>query len=595
MLTLQRKTVLSLLIATLLSKQYAASYFSFRSPSRNSARQYALWQQPTKQNKEKVSGKLSLIGQWSENFSSQEIAKTLFKGIPYTKDNDLTLTFAGSLSEKKSDSSLLADYFYLPTDFNSTATINPCVKMFIASPVFHINLDAWHQGLYLTINSSFAHMKTNIHFKETVIEPGINTHKQGYFVPDQSLKRTKLLENASTYFAGNSIENDSATIFEPLKFAQIPSDQQKHNGMGETYVTIGYDHSFQHKSSIGLAGHVGLPTGNRVHGKTLLEPTVGNGHHWELGGSLNGYCTVWEDKEQEQALSFVADIHIGHLFTCEQTRVFDLIDRPLSRYILAMKMEPVTPSEQTLETSPAPGSPTGTAVNYQFAQHYTPLANATALAIDVSASIQTDIVGMIHFNTQQWSFNIGGNVWCKSKDKLSFATPPTFNVALKGDAQIYGYVDDSDTPIVLSATQSKATAFSGLRFTKTPTSFDPSVLQNKAIDNPNFAVVQDLENFPIAPTKGLTYEPNVAAATDTYIYTSNPSILVSMNDLDLNNAKTSGCSYKLFYNIQYALKTTSLWKPIIGIGGEAEWGHQSKNTQSSLSQWSVWAHCSFCY
>ncbi|RTL07066.1 hypothetical protein EKK58_02715 [Candidatus Dependentiae bacterium] len=595
MLTLPNKTVLLLLTTTIPVIQYTASYFSFRSPSRNSARQYALWQKPAEQNKEKVSGKLSLIGQWSENFSSDNITKTLFRGIPYTKENDLTLTFAGSLSENKSENSFLADYFYLPTDFSSAATIKPRVKMFVASPAFRINLDAWHQGLYLAINSSFVHMKTDIHFKETIVQAGVNNYKQGYFVPDESLKRFRLLENATSYFNGNSIENDSATVFEPLKFAQIPSVQQKHNGVAETYVTFGYDHMFQNKCSIGIAGHVGLPTGNRVHGKALLEPTVGNGHHWELGGSINGNYTAWENEEKKQTVSFIGDIYIGHLFKCQQTRVFDLLNRPLSRYMLAMVFEPTTLSAQTLETSSAPGSPTGSVVPYQFAQHYMPLANATALAVDVCASIQTDIVGMIQFKTSQWSFNIGANVWCKSKDKLSFATPPTFNIALKGDAQIYGYIDDSDTPVVLSATQSKATTFSGLRFTKSSTPFDISVLQNKAIDNGNFAVVQDRENFPIAPTQGLTYEPNVGAQTNTYIYTSNPPIFVTMNDLDLETAKTKGCSYKLFYNVQHALETTSAWKPIIGIGGEAEWGHRSSTTQSSLSQWSVWAHCSFCY
>lgn len=595
MLTLQRKTVLLLLLIALISVKYTFSYYSFRSPSRNSARQYALWQQPAERNKEKVSGNLSLIGQWSESFSSQHLAKTLFKGVPCVKENDLTLTFAGSLSEKKSDTSLLADYFYLPTDFNSTATVNPRVKMFIASPSFRLNLDAWHQGLYLAINSSLTHMKTDIHFKETVIAPGVNNYKEGYVVPDESLKRFRLLEKATSYFAGNSIENDSATIFEPLKYAQIRTEQQKHNGVADTYLTIGYDHLLQDKCSIGIAGHLGLPTGNRVHGKVMLEPTVGSGHHWELGGSMNGHYTVWEDQEKQQAMSFIADIYIGHLFRCEQTRVFDLLNRPLSRYMLAMVFEPTTLSTQTLETSPAPGSLTGSTVAYQFAQHYMPLANATALAVDVCASVQADLVGMLQFTAHQWSFSIGGNVWYKSKDKLSFATPPTFNVALKGDAQIYGYVDDSNTPIVLSATQSKANAFSGLRFTKSNTPFDISVLQNKAIDNPNFAVVQDLENNPIATTQGLTYEPNTAAQTNTYINTSNPPIFVTMNDLDIESAKTKGCSYKLFYNAQYALETTSSWKPVIGIGGEAEWGHRSSTSQSSLSQWSVWAHCSFCY
>lgn len=576
------------------NRYYASSYFSFRSPSRNSARNYALWQIPTEQNSSKVGGKISLIGQWSSNFNDKNIAKALFNGIPQIKDEPATLTFTGSLSDNRSDSSILADYFYLPTDFNSKATIKPSIDMFIASPSFRINLDAWHKGLYCVINSSFVHMKTDLHFKEKVIEPGLNGYKEGYIVPNKSLTRSKLLNNASDYFSGETIQNNSTTVFESLNFARIPSNSQTHNGMADTYITLGYDHTTPDKSySLGIAGHLALPTGNRVEGRTLLEPTVGNGHHWEAGVSINGYYTLWQHDEYKHFLSLIGDIYVGHLFKCEQTRVFDLLNRPLSRYMLAMELEQIPTSTQTLETSSAPGSVTGSKVPYQFAQHYMPLANATALKVDVSSSIQTDIIAMINLNLQQWSFNIGGNVWYKSKDALSFATPPTFNVALKGDAQIYGYVDNSDEPIVLSATQSKATTFSGLRFTKTSSPVDISVLQNNNIDNANFAVVQDPETIPIGPTIGLTYAPNAAASATTYINTSNPPIFVTMNDLDIDGAKTSSFSYKLFYNVQYTLETTSTWKPVLGIGGEAEWGQQSSHNRSSLSQWSIWAHCSF--
>lgn len=595
MLTLQKKIItLSLYFLVAHTTNCTSSYFSFRSASRNSARHYAVWQTPAEQNAQKVTGKIGLIGQWSANFKKNNIAECLFGGLSCNKNENLQLEFSGSLSENRSSNAFLADYFYLPTDFKSTAVVNPSVKMFIVSPVFRLNLDAWHKGLYCEINSSFVHMHTNVHFKETVVEPGINSYKEGYFVADDSLIRTKLLENATAYFAGNSIQNDSATVFEALNFGRVTCEYQKRNGMADTSISFGYDHLFENRSSIGVAGHLGLPTGNRVHGRTLLEPTVGNGHHWELGGSINGHYTVWKNDESQRTLSFVGDIYLGHLFRCEQTRVFDLVDRPLSRYMLAMEFEAITPSENTLETSSSPGSPTGSIVPFQFAQHYMPLANATALAVDVSASIQADIVGMINFTAKQWSLNIGCNVWCKTKDKLSFSTPPVFNVALKGDAQMYGYVDDTDTPIVLSATQSKATAFSGLRFTKGSNPVDLSVLQNNAIDNPGIAVVQDLSNDVVAPeTTGLTYAPNLAADTDTFIKTSNLPVFVTMNDLDIDGATTSSSSCKLFYNAQYAINTTSSWKPTIGLGGEVEWGHQSSHKKSAFSQWSIWAHCSF--
>jgi hypothetical protein len=545
-------------------------------------------------NPKKVSGKLGLIAQRSVNFNKNQLARSLFGELLCT-DNTMQLHFSGSHSKERSINAFLADYFYLPTDFNSSATVCPSVKTFSASPTFRLNLDPWHKGLYCSLNTSFVHMHTNIHFKETIIEPGKNGYDEGYMVQDNSLIRTKLLENATSYFAGNTIQNDSETIFEALKFGLIHPDGEKRNGMADTYISFGYDHYFENRSYMGIAGHLGLPTGNRVHGRVLLEPTLGNGHHWELGGSVYGCCMIWEHSEHERTLSFVGDFYLGHLFRCEQTRVFDLIDRPFSRYMLAMEFEPTTPSEVTLETSSSPGSPTGSIVPYQFAQHYLPLANATALAVDVSASIQTDVVGMINFTSKQWTLNIGCNVWYKSKDKIDFQKAPIFNIALKGDAQIYGYVDDSDTPIVLSATQSNATAFSGLRFTNTTNISDVPVLQNNAIDNPGIAVIQNLEDNPIAPTVGLTYASNLDASdTNNQIKTSNPPVFVTMNDLDIEGAKTSNSSCKLFYNVQYAITTESRWKPMIGMGGEAEWGHgSSSHKKSALSQWSIWGYCSF--
>ncbi|QQR53924.1 hypothetical protein IPH25_03655 [bacterium] len=591
-----------LFIGLLSSVQLFANvtHFTFRSATRNYARDYAIYQ-PT-QNKKGLNGRLSLAGEWNSNFKERTMSNCLFDGVLSSvnsndDDNMKFISISGSQITERLDTALLADYFYLPQNFESIVTLHPKIKQFALSPSFRLDLHSWYDGLYLAARTSFVHMVTHLNFKETVTNQGTQTHPAGYFVSDSLLTPAQLLATASDYFAGSEIPNTSQTLFEPLKYAKIRKEALKHNGMADTIITCGVNREWSEKTTLGAAFEITAPTGKKVQSTDLLEPVTGNGHHWEIGGKLNGSMQLWQNADQNQNLTFAFDVYVGHLFRTSQMRVFDLQDKPLSRYMLAGELESVnTVAADTLQTGAGEGAATGKAVGYQFAKHFLPVANATALKVDVSNSIQTELLGMLQYSQKNWSFNCGFNVWMRSKDKIEFSTNPTFDIGLKGDSQVYGF--SAEDAIPLSATQNKATIFSGLRFTKKNSPTDLAVVQNGLIDNPGIAQIQDTTGTSAAT--GLTNAPNLDPTKEReQIKTSNPPVFITFNDLDIEGARTQAGSCKLFANTSYSFDAIHGWNPTVGLGGQVEWGHASRDKKmyhhTPVSQWGIWLNCAVSY
>lgn len=567
------------------AEQQVATSFNTRSISRNAARDLAGWANYINKDVscKTVYGALSITPEYNHTFNGSTITRTLF-GDNLIGNNrcDQHLKISGSQVNNRGPHDLLADYFYLPSDFESTVQFKPVIDNVIIDFGFYLGLDAWSKGLYFWLHAPFAHTRWDININETINNPGVNNSLQGYYTPD-ALMRNELLDNFTDYANGLTVQNTDDVVFENLKFGKMSNERLIKSRMAEIRTGIGWNFLDHKNYHCGFNGQLAAPTGLRPDAEYLFEPIVGNGHFWELGMGASGHYTFWRNQDENAHCLFYVDINLTHMFKTRQARSFDLTaGGTLSRYMLGMEM--ISPAVNLQGNS-------GDIPSAQFNNTFLPLANITTLDVEVSVAVQADIVLMFNATKNNFSFDLGYNYWGRSADNISLRQNESFDektFTVKGDAHVFGFIPNATTSVALSATQDKATIHTGNNITAA----NPAT-------NPNIDFAQPAATNPDAPTvpQNLLYAQNLPDAPANYINTSVPPVFITRNDLNFKGAETSGSSNKLFTHISYTWNDKTEWQPYLGFGCQAEWNHKNKRSckpchenvpQSSASQWGAW-------
>jgi hypothetical protein len=581
-------------------EQQVATFFNGRSISRNAARDLAGWTNYINKDSSPdiVYGAISITPEYSKTFHSHPITKTLFGSNLIGNGCAQHLKISGSQTINRGPQDLLADYFYLPSDFESTVHFKPVIDNVILDFGFYLGLDAWAKGVYFWLHAPFSHSRWDINIRENIINPGINNAAQGYYTPD-TLPRNLLLDSFTAFVNGLTVPNTDNTAFEELRYAKMSTDRLIKSRLAEIRTGFGWNFFAEPRWHVGFNGQIAAPTGLRPHAEFLFEPMVGNGHFWELGVGLNGHYDFWYNEEETAHCTFYVDINLTHLFKTRQARSFDLTRAgTLSRYMLAMEM--VSPAVNLSSSAKASADMPFLIPSAQFDSDFLPVANFTTLDVDVSAAIQSDIVLLFNATRNNWSFDLGYNYWSKSKDNISLRHNESFDenrFALKGDAHIFGFLPNATTSVALSATEDRATIHAGTNLPVTGTTDSAVIIA--ASKNPNIDFPQPAQTNPPAPAtpQNLLYAQNLPDVTTNIINTSIPPVFVTRNDLNLEGAETGGSSNKIFTHLSYTWNDKTEWQPYLGIGGEAEWARTTKRNckpcnhhapQACASQWGIW-------
>jgi hypothetical protein len=586
--------VLSLFQCTMCSAEPSVlPYFATRSQGHNAARQQAgmtryihPWIVHTHPNPDILQGTLAFNLGYSHCFRDKLLAKKLF-GTALTTDNTFRVT--GSQTTNRQPQDLLADYFYLPTDFSSTVSLKPRTESVIFDIAWYLDLNPWVRGLYLWAFAPLVRCTSNLHIQENVTSPGVNDYAPGALAVD-SVARNKLLYSFSSYASGNATITSVPDItLQSLKFSRMKEGSMHHTKIADIQFGFGWDTPYYEDYLFGVRVLAISPVGTRPDGVHLFTPVIGNSHHWEFGGGFTGNYRIWHNDENNSALYFYGDLSLTHLFTTRQIRVFDLKQRPLSRFMLAEKLE--LPSTVTnAEGIPSTG---------QFSFVFAPLANLTAVHCNVHATAQVDFLLLLSYTTGNFSFDIGYNFWAQTEEAISLARDRE-NVlinnttwAIKGDAQVFGYYPDLATSVALSATENQATIHAGTNFPATGTT-DPDVIAtaqtNPNVDNPQQAFSPAPTPPSPPPLLPLEYAPGLPDNADNRINTSINPIFLTVSDLDVTGAQLRGMSSTLFIYGGYSCSPCKEWTPYIGIGAQSEWNHEHSQSPylMSVSQWTVW-------
>jgi hypothetical protein len=529
---------------------------------------------------------------YNRSFDSSAISECLF-GIQDCQ----TITISGSQIPNRGAQDWLADYFYLPTDFKSTISFKPIIDNIGAELSFFISLGEWTPGLYFAVYAPLVHSRWGLNMCECVDLKGTNSHAPGYFTPD-TLQRNELLMNFTQYAKGTIAgpyvqtvaDTDYTITLQNLRNARISPTRLSQTRLADMRATFGYQFVRKPRFRLGFELLVSGPVGNRPEGEYLFEPIIGNGHHWEIGGSVIGNGIIWQSQDEEKQIIFTGDICLSHLFAARQKRTLDLKGKPFSRYMLIERLG--TPIINNLEGG-------GVVPTAQFINEFLPVANLTNVCVDVSATIQAEITAMFTSVCDNFSWDIGYNFWARSCENLTLRGVNPFDNnrrwALKGDSFVFGFDRGAAGagPLVgavaLSATQSNATINSGTNFTADRTVAE--AMLNPDIDMPRNATGDASGGMADNP---LSADPDAAALT---IQTSINPVFIGPLALDECERRAHGLTNKLFTHFSYAWNQREQWIPYVGIGGEVEFNHNNNSScdtdcreciSCGLSQWGIW-------
>jgi len=499
-------------------------------------------------------------------------------------DDDFTIIhISGSQATNKATWDWLADYFGLPTDYKSCVTFEPNIDNFLIDFNFYLGLDKWVEGLYFRIHAPIVHTRWTLNMCEIIENKGTNTHWPSYFNSTLSITETGTLGIArnnlacsfTSFISGCDYIKDNTISFSPLCHAKMNCRRQNKTALSDVQIALGWNFFCNEDYHVGINIRGSAPAGNRPTGEYLFEPIVGNGNHWEAGAGFSAHVVLHQSIDEKKRWGFYADANITHLFKTKQCRTFDLCSKPLSRYMLAAKFDPNVEDlkagteeqkeDDKLETP-----------SHQFLGIYTPVANLTTFAVDVSIGLQGDLALMLQHIHGNWSFDLGYNFWGRTCEDIKVRGDycPFMNNTwgLKGDAFMYGFKSAFDgsitsTAIPLSATQSGATIYDGEN--NWQNGLDGIAWQrNPGIDNRKLA--WDDDKNPL-----LTLD--IATSTTGQVYTSLNPALINFCDIDFNDAQTQGISHKIFAHFDYTWRDCEGMIPYIGLGGELEFGYGKNN------------------
>ena len=582
------------LLSSCIASAEVVPYLALRSQGFNAARELVGWQTTINRGDTDSSYfSFSVTPEYTRSFRSGCLAEFLFgdailnncagSHCSANKCSDNNCSFIkiqGTQVTDRDSQALMAENFYLPTDFNSQVYVEPIISNWLIDFNLYLGIDTYHPGWYWRFHSPITRTRWALNMCETVLSNGQNNYDPGYFndtvVGDYSttdsavygLARDQLLENFTQYAVeGGAIAGTSSITYQGLRNARFAGRPLTKTGLAEFTTALGWNFLACEDYHLGVQLRAAAPTGNKPRGEYLFEPIVGNGHHWELGGGITTHFTLYKSEDECRNFSMYIDANATHMFKSCQWRTFDLCGKPLSRYMLAMKFTSDVENLQDTADSITYNTPVA-----QFANVFAPVANFSTIPVEVSYPAHVDALFKLAFTNNNFQWDLGYDFWYRScpdfSKKCACADTYTPNTwALKGDAFVYGFPEDSSAGVALSATELEATIFNGTN--NFPTGIGTFAWnQNPGIDNPVYATNGDL--YPL-------YTHQAATPGFQTVRTSQEPLLLQDYALDVDAAKSRGMSHKIFMHFGYLWKQCHCWTPYLGIGGEVEFAQRTQN------------------
>jgi hypothetical protein len=180
-----------------------------------------------------------------------------------------------------------------------------------------------------------------------------------------------------------------------MTYGKINGKQTK-TAFGDIDVVVGYNFVADEDKQFGIGLRVGAPSGNTPTAEYILEPVVGRGGNWAVGGQLCGNVRAWEGDSGDKSLNVYLDGHVMTLLKKKMNRSFDLKSKPGSKYMLA-----------------------GTFSGGVYQAKINNLINHTTLEAESKYNAMGDVTVGLCYETGNWAVDLGYNGWGHSAEKLT--------------------------------------------------------------------------------------------------------------------------------------------------------------------------------
>jgi len=191
---------------------------------------------------------------------------------------------------------------------------------------------------------------------------------------------------------------------ESWHYGRISKKKLSHWGLADVELKFGYNSYDCDAYSIATYGTIIIPTGDKVRGKTMFEPIIGNNRHFGFSlGSSYAY-QMW--CKNRYTIDMYLDNNTRYLFSNTQIRSFDLIGKPWSRY-----MEVYATSEEAAQAARTNDSNSGSSGINVF-------THCVRVSPYLAGSFNTAFVLSSNSDCASWQLEGGYNLFIRQSESV---------------------------------------------------------------------------------------------------------------------------------------------------------------------------------
>ncbi|AXK60293.1 hypothetical protein [Candidatus Chromulinivorax destructor] len=280
------------------------------------------------------------------------------------------------------------------TSTAGSINLNPIVYQAGADFMFIVGSASHEPGFLFKIKAPIAVYNINPNLTEVAATPAAN-YNEGQLslsTTDVAIPTGATMTQA---LAGNLGDAPTLGNYTPMQYGLVQGDISTGAKFGDIEMTAGYNFISNEDSSFSVALRASAPTGNKATGQYMLEPIVGRGGNWGLGGYTAAHVNLWEGSNDNR-LSFKVMADVMHLFGTDTVRSYDLTENGGgSRYLLVADYN---------------------AGVYQNSIQN--LINVTTLASTSSFGVEGDVAVGFNYTGGGFSFDLGYEFFGRSAETL---------------------------------------------------------------------------------------------------------------------------------------------------------------------------------
>jgi hypothetical protein len=331
-----------------------------------------------------------------------------------------------------------------------------------------------------------------------------------------------------------------------------------------------------------------MPTGNKKDNKYILQPVVGNGKHFELGGGISAHLVFFSTEFSN--LAFFIEGNITHIFENHQYRLFDFkCNGKNSRYMLLKEF--ITDGSNLYYDG---NLISATCFNNRRA----------AISIDVKGDASIKLA----YRYCAWGVDLGYNIYGHTKERVKIlcsaqdCNTKNRKFGIKGLTGTCAY----SYPIIVNDSNQAGIVPNG-----TPSNSYKSYNNCNSLSNiidytiiPDNRTQNDISMYEVEMPQSSNVNLNSCnvnlaynskdvdsfisvndLANDEYPVISDNIIpdILNVNDLSVKSgAAPASLTNKIFLYINYTWADDNGWDPYIGFGSSVEFSNYYKGV---LNQW----------